>query len=373
MNSILIVKTSSIGDVIQTFPVLDYLRLKYPSARIDWVVEKGCSQLLRSNPQLSNIHEIDTRRWRTSLFTKKVWQEIGHLMRQLRLQKYDLLIDLQGNCKSALVTLIARADVKVGFDWSTVAEKPNWFVTSHHYKTTGNVRERYLNLIKAHLQDGGLFLIPPVELKLSLVEQTHLQEIVKNLQGSLHLMVCFGSKWKNKQLKPETLVQLLKKIEGYINPFFVFIWASEQEKKFADSLTEIFPHQSVSVGDLSLNLWQALMAKMDGVFSVDSAALHLCATTMTPSFSVFGPSAASYYAPQHSKHAAYQGKCPYHRSFAKRCPLLRSCPTGACLHDLTVEELFASFMRWSIESLHNKGIFPHSRADTLSSKRSKSI
>jgi heptosyltransferase I len=63
-RSILIVKTSAIGDVIQTFPVLEYLRRKFPEAKIDWVVEEGIAPLLYAHPQIGEVITIRSKVWR---------------------------------------------------------------------------------------------------------------------------------------------------------------------------------------------------------------------------------------------------------------------------------------------------------------------
>jgi heptosyltransferase-1 len=94
---------------------------------------------------------------------------------------------------------------------------------------------------------------------------------------------------------------------------------------------------------------------MDCVIAMDSAALHLCGTTLTPSFSVFGPSAASIYKPLGSQHTHVQGFCPYKQEFIQRCPLLRTCKTGACIKNLQAEELFQHFRgRYVIPILTDK-------------------
>jgi len=161
------------------------------------------------------------------------------------------------------------------------------------------------------------------------------------------LMICFGSRWQNKQLPTATLLALLKKIAAKDNPFFVLIYGNEEEKQVATRLLEQCQGRGAVIGELTLPLWQALMWEVDGVLAVDSAALHLCGTTQTPSFSLFGPSLALAYKPLEERHVAVQGACPYHkRSFSSVCPVLRTCPTGACIGQLEAEELFAAYRRW---------------------------
>lgn len=350
MKSILIVKTSSIGDVIHTFGVLGYLRERFPRARIDWVVEKSCADLLRAHPLVDTALVVDTRAWRRTPFSKQTREEVSAFSNLLRTEEYDLLIDLQGNSKSALITLLAKAKDKVGFDWKSLPEKPNWFVLNKRYPALKNagVRLRYLNLVQSYFQDPKSFAESPHLLKISEGEDLRLKEILSKpaLSHSKKLMVAFGSKWKNKQLSEETLFEFVSKIAQEPALSLIFIWGSKEEKEVADKLAAAFPEKSTSVGELSLNLWQALMNEMTGVIAMDSAALHLCGTSLAPSFSVFGASSSSYYKPEGDKHGAYQGACPYGRTFEKRCPILRTCSTGACIRSLSAEPLYRAFLSW---------------------------
>jgi heptosyltransferase-1 len=166
------------------------------------------------------------------------------------------------------------------------------------------------------------------------------------MQKEFRWMVCFGSKWQNKKLPPATWIDLLKRIEAEFPSSFLFVFGDEKERETAEKMQIHFPHNSFCIGGMSLALWQALMSEMDGVLTVDSAALHLCATTATPSFSVFGPSLARIYKPSNAHHHAYQGSCPYDEKFAMRCPQLRTCKTGACMSQLEAADLFGAFQRW---------------------------
>ena len=345
--NILIVKTSAIGDVIQTFPVVEYLRKKFPDARIDWVVEEGIAPLLRSHPLIDHVIEIKSKVWRKHPFQLETRKEFSSFSKVLRSTSYDLLFDLQGNAKSAVVTGCAKAKSKVGFGWKSVREKCNLLVTTHRFNLPSDlpIRLKYLHLVQQFFDDSEAFESKGVKLKLSDTEQLRLNEL-RSPSEKAKLMVCFGSKWPNKRIDKDTLASLLEKIAADCNPSYFFIFGDEEEKSFAESLFRHF-QGSVSVGNLSLPLWQALMWEMDGVIAVDSAALHLCGTTQTPSFSVFGPSLASCYKPPEERHLAVQGACPYGKTFLSRCPILRTCSTGACIRNLQVDTLFDAYKNWS--------------------------
>ena len=347
-RSILIVKTSAIGDVIQTFDALEYLRTKFPDARIDWVVEQGIAPLLRAHPMIDHVIEIKSKAWRRSLFQKTTREELRHFSSQLKATTYDVLFDLQGNAKSAAVTSCAKAKAKVGFGWNSVREKCNLLVTNQRFNLPLgiNIRLKYLGLVKKYFSDFESFEAKGVRLNLSEEEINRLGSLIPKNQGNPLLMVCFGSKWPNKRLDEGTLTSLLEKIAADSSPSFYFIFGDEEERRFAEKLANHFGDCSQLVGNLSLPLWQGLMWEMDGVIAVDSAALHLCGTTQTPSLSVFGPSLASAYKPMEERHAHIQGACPYEKTFSSRCPLLRTCSTGACIRNLPVDTLFEGYLCW---------------------------
>lgn len=342
MKDFLIVKTSSIGDVIQCFHLIDFLQKRFPKCTIDWVVEKPIASLLRSHPGIDRVLEIDTKLWRKNIF--KYHEEIGAFRKSLRSKTYDALFDLQGNTKSAAVVALAKARKKVGYSWKSVPEKTNFFFTTVHIASEKrNVRDRYSQLLEDFFGEEQLLPELPLQLKLNQAEQQRLERLTQLGFQRPRIMVCFGSNWENKMLSEKTLVDFLQKIDDKLAPSFFFSYGNLEEREVADRLEVAFSRNSHALGELSLPLWQRFMGMIEGVISMDSAALHLCATTKTPSFSLFGPSSAAAYKPVGQKHYAFQGNCPYEMRFEKRCPHLRTCQTGACLKDISADELFEQF------------------------------
>lgn len=345
--SILLIKTSSVGDVIQTLPTLQYLRARFPEATIDWVVEESNASLLLAVSLLSRVVIIDTKAWRSSLGS---WKNFLSILKNLRSKKYDLLFDLQGNTKSACVTLLARAKEKIGFDSTHVQERINLLVTTKRIPVakTLNAQMKYLQLVQRYFSDDAVFFPQSISMKLTFLEKNRLEALLANssLKAPIRLMIAARSRWPNKEIQVETLCSLLTHISIQYSVCFVFVYHTKSEKQQADYMVQRFKSQSLSIGELSLPLWQNLMNGMDGVICVDSAALHLCATTNTPSFSIFGPSLADRYRPVGQQHFSVQGSCPYEMQFWSRCPLLRKCATGACLKNLDSYHLINACSEW---------------------------
>lgn len=332
--SILIVKTSSLGDIIQAFNVLDDLKNRFPKVSIDWAVEAKFYPVVSSHPLVRRAIPLEI----------KGKKNIFPGLRNLRKERYDLVFDLQGNTKSGVITMLSRAKKKVGFGLKTVREWPNILATNVRFEISKekNIRLFYLELIEKFFTVQSSKDFEGVRFKVTEEEKSQVDQIVAKVPGEKKIMVCPGSKWPNKQLKKETFLTFLQKIEEEYRASFLLVWGSAEEKELAKFLSK---HLKVSyvVDKLPINMWQNLMNETDLVIAVDSSALHLCGTTLAPSFSVFGPTSFETFKPIGSRHTGLQGRCPYGQVFVKQCPLLRSCMTGACMKDLKVVELFQAF------------------------------
>ena len=106
--NILIVRVSSLGDVVHNMPMVADIRRHFPHARIDWVVEEAYTDLVRLNGHVGTIIPIALRRWRKSIWSAATRAQIGAFHRQLRDQAYDLVLDTQGLLKTSIVMRMAR-------------------------------------------------------------------------------------------------------------------------------------------------------------------------------------------------------------------------------------------------------------------------
>ncbi len=121
MPGILIVKTSSLGDLVHTMPMITDIVREVPDARIDWVVEEAFAEIPRLHPRVEQIIPIATRRWRKAPWRAQVWRELGAFTRRLREPHYDFVIDAQGLIKSAVIARAARRPV-YGRDRASIRE-----------------------------------------------------------------------------------------------------------------------------------------------------------------------------------------------------------------------------------------------------------
>lgn len=347
---ILIVKLSSLGDVIQSLGVLEELVRMEPTVEIDWAVEKRWDSLMAAHPSIRMPIAIPFQELKRNGYRLSAWKALWRALMRLRRTRYDWVFDLQGNSKSGLVTWLSRGTHKVGFGWRSLREWPNWLATNRRFEIPAeiNMRLQYLHLIKQAFRVDSTANWDPqrtVYLRMTAEETTQMEHYLSRTAKGMRIMVCPGSKWINKQLSYRSWLLFLQELERRLSASFIIVAGEGLECMVAESLV-----RDLSCAWLlrtpSLPLWQNLMCRVNLLLAVDSSALHLAGTTHTPSFSFFGPTMSELFRPLGAQHGSYQGRCPYGRQFSKQCPILRSCATGACLREPAVQELIDSFFAW---------------------------
>ncbi|MCA0239653.1 MAG: lipopolysaccharide heptosyltransferase I [Proteobacteria bacterium] len=124
---LLIVKTTSMGDVVHALPALSDLLRQRPDAQVDWLVEAPFAAIPALHPGVRRVLPLAWRKWRRQLLRRKTWAAIGGLRAELRAERYDLILDLQGLLKSALWARQAIGPV-AGYDRASAREPlASWF------------------------------------------------------------------------------------------------------------------------------------------------------------------------------------------------------------------------------------------------------
>lgn len=130
-TDIILIKTSSLGDVLHNLPVVADIRAHRPDAQIDWVVEESFAALPALHPHIRRVIPVALRRWR-----KQCWQARGEIraaIRELRRQPYQIALDTQGLLKSALITRCIHAE-RFGYDWGSACEPLSSLFYTHRFR-----------------------------------------------------------------------------------------------------------------------------------------------------------------------------------------------------------------------------------------------
>ena len=345
----LLVKTSALGDVVQTFPIVEYLKSRQQISHVGWVVEARAASLVHAHPLVDTVIEIDSSYLRSIFPSFEMIREWKRQRAAIRHHSWDLLFDLQGNIKSGCVTWSARAPVKVGYGRASVAEGPNILATTDRVDPPSglSVREEYLYVVQHYFGDTKPFDPSPIELRLTEAQQRSLAAEEARWPRSTPIwFISVGSTWPNKMCRTATFVDVLRYVRDKYAPYFIFVAGSGEELREVGSLAQQFPLSSHVLYRPDLPLLQRAINKGHAVLAVDSIILHLAATTQTPTFGFFGPSSAAKYAPKGNRHGFFQSTCPINATFEKRCPALRTCSTGQCLKDAEADEMCAAIEQW---------------------------
>ena len=186
---ILLIKTSSLGDVIHALPVASDIARAFPGAAIDWVVEESFAEIPPLHPAVGTIYRTALRRWRRSLFSQTTRQEIAAFRQEIQSRHYDHVIDLQGLIKSAWIARQTRG-ARSGFNFASAREGLASLVYDHRY---GIAREQHAVLRNRQLAAAALgysldalpldYGIPPLAANIA----PHLQKKAGNATFALFL------------------------------------------------------------------------------------------------------------------------------------------------------------------------------------------
>ena len=291
---LLIVKLSSIGDVIHTLPAVSGIRSVLPSAEISWVVEKSSSEILKNNPVLDRHIEIDTRSLRNKGDLGKTIKTAKRQFSDLRASDFDLAIDFQGLFKSATIARISGADFRAGFAKAALREPSCRHLYTNTFDTSSRIHviEKNFELAEASLRR---FLNEP-ELKLPRdpvdfhieTSAEHVEEaraIASSLDGPFIILNPAGG-WETKLWPAENYGELSNLLQSEFKLSSV-ICTAPSESELADRASEA--GDAVVKATPSLKGFLELARLADGYVGGDTAPTHLAVAAKCPVIGIYGP------------------------------------------------------------------------------------
>ncbi|MER8843562.1 MULTISPECIES: lipopolysaccharide heptosyltransferase I [Mesorhizobium] len=275
---VLIVKTSSMGDVIHTFPALQDACRARPDIAFDWCVEEAFAGILTLHPAIGTIHTVAIRRWRKNLLDTNTWREAAALRRTLRECRYDLVIDAQGLLKSALVARQTRAPI-AGFDRSSVREPS----ATLFYDITFAV-PRDLHAIERTRRLFGLALgYRPDLLTLDSGIVAPIS-MVDGIDGRTAFLL-HGTSREDKKWPLEDWIGTARLlVERGMTPLTT--WSNEREKAVAEAIAKAVP-STVVVPKSPLADIAAILGGSTLVIGADTGLTHLASAFDLPTVAVF--------------------------------------------------------------------------------------
>lgn len=277
---ILIVKLSSMGDIVHTTPIIADILHTFPQAQIDWVCEESFVDLLRQVKGIRQIIAVAIRRWRHAPLSCQTWRQIRSFYHQLRAEQYDWIIDTQGLLKSAILSRFARGSVSglanrtdgAGYEWPV-----RFFYHQRHYiqpRTHVITRSRLLvaktlNIRLPAALDFGLHPKP-----LSLTRPTP------------YIVLVHASSNRNKSWPLTSWITLGQELitAGY---HLILPWGSPEEQQTSQQLAVALGQPAYVPPRLSLSDVTSLLANATATIGVDTGLSHIAMALNKPSIQIY--------------------------------------------------------------------------------------
>ena len=334
----LIIKLSSLGDVVHTLPVLSTLRKNHPRAFIAWVVEENYKDLLAHNPNLDEVIPIRTKAWRKN-WNVKTLKGISEVVRRLRQHRFDIALDLQGLIKSGVIACLSGARKKIGFHPQNCRESMNTWFTNHkgpETKPGTHVVDIYLSLLElvddCHPPTLGFPLESPPEtgLLIDTFFKNH-----SDLSSKPVIGINPGAGFETKLWNLDRFASLADRISDELGCSILLTWGPGEEKMvqhIGEEMTRKFWIAPPTTILESIPLYR----KLSLLVSCDSGPLHVCAALGIPTVALFGPTDPARNGPYGSGHEVVSKTLPCSHCWKKTCPL----HTKECMDSISVEEVF---------------------------------
>ncbi|MCA0051237.1 lipopolysaccharide heptosyltransferase I [Mesorhizobium sp. B283B1A] len=275
---VLIVKTSSMGDVIHTFPAVEDASLVRPDVSFDWCVEEAFAGIVALHPAIGRIHTVAIRRWRKALLDGATWREAAALRRTLRECRYDLVIDAQGLLKSALVARQAGAPI-AGFNRSSAREPSATLFYDVTYGVPRNLHaiERTRRLFgqalgyQPDLSTLNSGIVPPPVTPANI--------------GANTAFLLHGTSREDKKWPAGDWIGTARLlVERGMTP--VTTWSNEGEKAVAEAIARAVP-STIVVPKSPLADIAAILGRSTLVIGADTGLTHLASAFGLPTVAVF--------------------------------------------------------------------------------------
>lgn len=336
---ILVVKLSSLGDIIHLYPAISDLHRHLPDAEIHWLVEPAFAEVAGWHAAIDKVITVPLRAH------KKTWWKIpallGKLRKQLQAEHYDIVLDAQGLLKSAMLARLAGVKV-FGFAADSAREK----LAAQFYQKTAKVPDG-LHIIEKNRQlvafTFAADISQEVDYGLSEIRQGWLQDeisgITKEFTGHPYIVLLHGTTWNSKYWPETSWVELVRLItrQGW---HCLLPWGNEAEHQRALLLKEAGGEKAQVLPKLSITELLKVLLHAQAFISVETGIGHLAAALDIPGIMLHGPTSPSYSgilgkACQHITSGLTCSPC-----FKRNCPILSDIGIPPCQQAITAQLIY---------------------------------
>ncbi|TAM46984.1 MAG: lipopolysaccharide heptosyltransferase I [Gammaproteobacteria bacterium] len=279
MPRILLIKTSSLGDVVHNLPVASDIATRLPGAILDWVAEEAFADIPALHPSVSSVLPVATRRWRKTLGRAATWREMRRFRRRLQSHTYDVVLDTQGLVKSAVIARLARG-VRCGQDKTSAREPLAARFYDRAYPVARGRHAVVRNRELAALAFGYAMPTTPPDYGLVLPAEPLPPELARDYVVCLH-----GTSRASKLWPPAHWVAFADALlQKGLTPLLP--WGDNAERARAEAIHAACPGVRV-LPRMSLRGLAVVLGHARAVVGVDTGLLHLAGALDRPVVGIY--------------------------------------------------------------------------------------
>ncbi len=317
---ILIVKPSSLGDVVHGLALLARLKECFPEAEIDWVIARGLEGLLVEHPMITRLWIIDKDRWKRIGSAGEMLSELRTISRAMKARGYALTLDIQGLFRSGVITWLSGAKLRIGL---SDAREASWLFYTHEAPSSGAVHavDRYLDVARFLGCADSPVAFPILK-----------EPYLLDREGPYAVLVP-GARWQTKRWPAERFGVLASML-----PIHSYVVGSEADAWIADKVVRYSEGRAESLtGKTSLKELASVLGGAKFVVTNDTGAMHIAAGLGVPVIAIFGPTDPARTGPYGPGHTVL------HKALScSPCRKKDYCPELQCMRAVTVDEVYAA-------------------------------
>lgn len=288
---ILIVKLGSIGDIVHTLPALAALRQGFPEAEISWVVERNLSEILRDNPLLDRLIEVDTKALRRGLMSGETLRAPRQQLRRLRASAFDVALDFQGLLKSASIARLSGARRVFGYSRAGLREPASSIFLSKRISVPKQVHVIRKGLL---LVEGALGITVPNDaeqfsfpINVSDADEAAAREAANTASDNFAILNPGGG-WPTKLWSADRFGKLADALWSSYGLTSLVTYGPGEES-LAEAVRQSSETGKARPVDLSLKSFYSLAKKARVYVGGDTGPTHLAVAAGAPIVGLFGP------------------------------------------------------------------------------------
>ncbi len=333
--SILVLRPGAMGDVLLTTPALSALRNAFPKSRLTALVTRPGKEVLAGNPDVDEVMVLDKSSWRPQV----------DIVSAVRRKKFDLVIDFLCNPRTALITILSGARLRVGYNvglrrfaYNVVKPRDEFRDGAKVAKYAAEVNLDVVRYLGVEAQSSGLVF--RVDAKSREVVDGFLA--ANGLEAGGFVCLSPSGSWPAKTWELEKFAALADLVATRAGLRVVVLWGPG-ERGLAESMLGLMKMPGVAACDTSVREAGALLESSALFISNDSGLKHIAVAVGTPTVTVFGPTNPKTWNPVSPKHGAVSA------DVACLCCDKNTCENTDCMRKLSAEMVFSAVeevLRW---------------------------